>query len=93
MCIHLAFTGLTSTLTRVKFYVNPAAQPGGFIGNGFHWYRPVIDGRHRVFLPMDDTKVTGSPPSWRWNKANVQSVGGGFTIHSDASATVRLIMP
>ena len=49
------------------------------------------DGRHRVFLPMDDTLVKavkkGSPPNWRWNKANVQSVGGGFAIHSDASAT------
>ena len=59
----------------------------GYSRDGFHWYRPVIDGRHRVFLPMDDTIVTGTPPNWRWNKANVQSVGGGFTIHSDASAT------
>lgn len=55
----------------------------GFSRDGFHWFRPVIDGKHRVFLPMDDSIVQGSPPDWRWNKANVQSVGGGFTVHSD----------
>lgn len=58
----------------------------GFSRDGFHWFRPKVDGKHKVFLPMDDTLVTGSPPNWRWNKANVQSVGGGFTVHSDASS-------
>lgn len=48
----------------------------GFSRDGFHWSRPVVDGAHRVFLPMDDTI---SPP-WVWNKANVQSVGGGFVV-------------
>ena len=35
---------------------------------------------------MDDSIVQGSPPDWRWNKANVQSVGGGFTVHSDPAS-------
>jgi len=50
----------------------------GFSRDGFHWTRPIIDGAHRVFLPMDSTAVHGD--NWRWNKANVQSVGGGFTV-------------
>ena len=40
------------------------------------WSRPVIDGKHRVFLPMNDNPA----PPWKWNKANVQSVGGGFLV-------------
>jgi hypothetical protein len=40
--------------------------------------RPIIDGAHRVFLPMDAHVVKDN--NWRWNKANVQSVGGGFTV-------------
>ena len=40
------------------------------------WSRPVIDGKHRVFLPMNDSPA----PPWKWNKANVQSVGGGFLV-------------
>ena len=52
---------------------------------GFHWSRPVIDlktgvetphGKHKVFLPMNDDPA----PPWVWNKANVQSVGGGFLV-------------
>ena len=48
----------------------------GFSRDGFHWSRPVVDGAHRVFLPMNDTVA----PPWVWNKANVQSVGGGFVV-------------
>ena len=58
-----------------------------FVGlrQGFHWSRPVIDvktgvetphGKHKVFLPMNDDPA----PPWVWNKANVQSVGGGFLV-------------
>lgn len=48
----------------------------GFSRDGFHWMRPKPDGKHHVFLPMDDTVA----PPWVWNKANVQSVGGGFLV-------------
>ena len=51
----------------------------GFSRDGFWWTRPVVDGRHRVFLPMSDEPA----PPWRWNKANVQSVGGGFVVLED----------
>jgi hypothetical protein len=56
--------------------------------DGFHWYRPIDDnGRHRVFLPQDTSPVKcnadGSSCDWRWNKANVQSVGGGFVVPND----------
>ena len=47
-----------------------------FSRDGFHWSRPVVDGGHRVFLPMSDAVA----PPWVWNKANVQSVGGGFVV-------------
>ena len=33
-------------------------------------------GKHKVFLPMNDDPA----PPWVWNKANVQSVGGGFLV-------------
>eukprot|EP01046_Picozoa_sp_COSAG06_P053622 COSAG06_NODE_9315_length_1930_cov_2.400328_3_plen_77_part_01 len=43
------------------------------------WSRPVIDGKHRVFLPMNDDPA----PPWKWNKANVQSTGGGDLMSMD----------
>ena len=54
------------------------------------------DSKHRVFLPMDDRIVIDSPPNWTWNKANAQSVGGGFAIdanlhsHYEGARTSRL---
>ena len=48
----------------------------GYSRDGFSWSRPVIDGKHRVFLDMNNDPA----PPWRWNKANVQSVGGGFLV-------------
>eukprot|EP00041_Stephanoeca_diplocostata_P033013 m.1077457 g.1077457 ORF g.1077457 m.1077457 type:complete len:481 (+) comp24251_c0_seq39:995-2437(+) len=50
-----------------------------FSRDGFHWSRPVVNGQHPVFLPMDASVA----PPWRWNKANVQSVGGGFTVQRE----------
>ena len=54
------------------------------------WSRPVIDGKHRVFLPMNDNPA----PPWKWNKANVQSVGGGFLVGASRtpSTAQRYIM-
>jgi hypothetical protein len=60
----------------------------GYSRDGFHWFRPVDlkTGRHRVFLPQDTSKVvcnkTGGACNWKWNKANVQSVGGGFVVQN-----------
>lgn len=48
----------------------------GYSRDGFHWSRPVVGGKHAVFLPQSDAPA----PPWRWNKANVQSVGGGFLV-------------
>eukprot|EP00039_Didymoeca_costata_P012720 m.184797 g.184797 ORF g.184797 m.184797 type:complete len:589 (+) comp15563_c0_seq7:156-1922(+) len=59
----------------------------GFSRDGFSWSRPIIDGQHRVFLPMDAHVVHGD--DWRWNKANVQSVGGGFTMGSKSGSPLR----
>jgi hypothetical protein len=33
-----------------------------------------------VFLPMNDDPA----PPWKWNKANVQSTGGGFLVGETA---------
>jgi hypothetical protein len=58
----------------------------GFSRDGFHWHRPVDADthEHRVFLPQDATSVKCDAASgrcdWRWNKANVQSVGGGVVV-------------
>ena len=56
----------------------------GYSRDGFHWSRPIIDGKHRVFLPMSDVVVKEGSTAWPWNKANVQSVGGGFTVQRDS---------
>lgn len=51
--------------------------------DGFHWYRPIENGRHHVFLPQDTGPVRCNQDGtcdWRWNKANVQSVGGGIVV-------------
>ena len=63
----------------------------GYSRDGFHWFRPVDadTNEHRVFLPQDATPVRcngdatgghGIECNWRWNKANVQSVGGGVIV-------------
>ena len=58
---------------------------------------------HKVFLPMDATPVTCTTSAnaadktecdWRWNKANVQSTGGGFNVRNgptDAEQNLRRI--
>ena len=47
----------------------------GYSRDGFHWSRPVVDGKHRVFLDMNKDPA----PPWKWNKANVQLVVGLHT--------------
>lgn len=54
-----------------------------FSRDGFHWSRPVIDGKHRVFIDMDKTPAD---QGWVWNKANVQSVGGGFLVQDGSDS-------
>eukprot|EP01006_Ploeotia_vitrea_P009536 TRINITY_DN22622_c0_g1_i1.p1 TRINITY_DN22622_c0_g1~~TRINITY_DN22622_c0_g1_i1.p1 ORF type:complete len:531 (+),score=65.47 TRINITY_DN22622_c0_g1_i1:216-1595(+) len=51
-----------------------------FSRDGFHWSRPIINGTHPIFLGMNNTLA----PPWVWNKANVQSVGGGFLVFENA---------
>ena len=60
----------------------------GFSRDGFHWYRPVVEGRHQPFLRMDRT-IVRKPSDWKWNKAMVQSVGGGFTVSAASGAPMR----
>ena len=56
----------------------------GFSRDGFHWHRHVdpATGRHAPFMAEDDTVVSREGGAWPWNKAMVQSVGGGFTVQN-----------
>lgn len=56
----------------------------GFSRDGVHWYRPMVNDSHFPFLRMNDSIVRRPSDDWPWNKAMVQSVGGGFTIANDA---------
>ena len=66
--------------------------------DGYHWSRPVIDGQHMPFLPENDEVVipgTGGSDggNWPWNKAMVQSVGGGFTISPNVTSSGAAAAP
>lgn len=84
-----AFTGATRTIAESPVVLLRAKHldhdPATLLLVRLSRFRPIDDGgRHRVFLSQDTTLVKcnadGSECDWRWNKANVQSVGGGVVV-------------
>jgi hypothetical protein len=57
----------------------------GFSRDGVHWFRPTVNEKHVPFLRMNDSIVRRPSDDWPWNKAMVQSVGGGFTVANDGT--------